>query len=67
MRKLIDIERNKLDALLLLARDRHVHLQDLMAEAVDDLLKKHRRPTTVREMFDQSVGRKTAGARPRRR
>jgi hypothetical protein len=67
MRKLIDIERNKLDALLLLARDRRTNLQGLMAEAVDDLLKKHRRPTTVREMFDQSVGRKPVGARSRRK
>ena len=44
-----------LDVLELLAADRKVRLQDLFDEAIADLLKKHRRPVTTKEMFAQSL------------
>jgi hypothetical protein len=55
MRKLVNIGSGTLEALELLARDRKVKLQDLIDEAIADLLKKHRRPVGVREMFAQSL------------
>jgi hypothetical protein len=55
MRKLVNIDRSALEALELLARDRKVKLQDLIDEAIADLLKKHRRPVGVRAMFAQSL------------
>ena len=59
MRKMINIEMARLQALELLASDRKQNLADLLDEAIVDLLKKHRRPVTVREMFEKSVGRGT--------
>jgi hypothetical protein len=38
-----------------LAKDRMQALQELANEAFRDLLKKHRRPTTVKEMLKESV------------
>jgi hypothetical protein len=38
-----------------LARDRMQTLQELADEAFRDLLKKHRRPTTLKEMLRESV------------
>jgi hypothetical protein len=38
-----------------LAKDRMASLQELADEAFRDLLKKHRRPTTLREMLRESV------------
>jgi hypothetical protein len=55
MRKMVNIDRSALEALELLAKDRKVKLQDLIDEAIADLLKKHRRPVGVREMFAQSL------------
>jgi hypothetical protein len=55
MRKMINIDRGALEALEMLARDRKAKLQDLIDEALADLLKKHRRPVGVREMFAQSL------------
>jgi hypothetical protein len=63
MRKMVNIDRGALEALERLAADRKVKLQDLFDEAIADLLKKHHRPVTVREMFTQSL--KAAG-RPSR-
>jgi hypothetical protein len=40
-----------------LALDRGVGLQDLVDEALADLLKKHRRPVTTKEMFSNSLKR----------
>jgi hypothetical protein len=37
-----------------LAKDRMVTIQELAEEAFRDLLKKHRRPTTLKEMLEQS-------------
>ncbi len=61
-RKLISIEPSTLAALELLAADRGDSLQELIDEAIDGLLKKHRRPVTTRDMFVASAGR--AAARP---
>jgi hypothetical protein len=38
-----------------LAKDRMSSIQELADEAFRDLLKKHRRPTTLREMLRESV------------
>ena len=38
-----------------LAKDRMVTLQELADEAFRDLLKKHRRPTTLKEMLQEST------------
>ena len=57
MRKMLNIDSAALKALELLAADRKVSLQDLVDEAIADLLKKHRRPVTTKEMFAQSLER----------
>ena len=54
-RKMVQVEPAALTALELLAADRGVNLQDLFDEALADLLKKHRRPTTMKAMFEQSL------------
>lgn len=51
IRKRIAFEPETFDALRLLARDRTATLQELMDEAVADLLRKHHRPVTVRDML----------------
>ena len=56
-RKLINMEPAKLRALELLAQDEGKSLADLIDEALGDLLRKHKRPTTTVEMFKQSLGR----------
>ena len=61
MRKMINIDNGTLEALELLATDRNVRLQGLIDEAIADLLRKHRRPVTIREMFAQSVKGARAG------
>ena len=55
MRKMLNIETATLAALELLATDRRVSLQDLVDEAFADLLKKHRRPVTIKNMFAASL------------
>jgi hypothetical protein len=55
MRKMLNIGRATLEALELLAADRKVDLQDLVDEALDDLLKKHHRPVTTNDMFAKSL------------
>lgn len=54
-RKLIEFEPDMLRALQLLARERMQDLQELADEAFRDLLRKHRRPVTLRESLKQSV------------
>jgi hypothetical protein len=63
MRKMVEVEPATLTALELLATDKGRRLQDLFDEAIADLLKKHRRPTTTKDMFAQSL----RGTRNRRR
>jgi len=55
VRKRIEFEAVVYQALDRLARDRMMDLQELMDEAVRDLLKKHKRPVTLREMLRQSA------------
>jgi len=55
MRKTVNIDTAALKALELLAADRKMGLQDLVDEALADLLKKHRRPVTTKEMFAESL------------
>ena len=54
-RKLVTFDGASLQALEILARDEGKTVQDLIDQAIADLLKKHRRPTTPREMFKQSL------------
>jgi hypothetical protein len=56
-RKLIDIDPETLQALELLGRDSMKDVQDLADEAFRDLLKKHGRPTALKEALRKSVGR----------
>jgi hypothetical protein len=54
-RKLIAFEPDILRALELLARDRMQDFQELADEAFRDVLKKHRRPVTLKEALKQST------------
>ena len=54
-RKLIEIEPDILQALEWLARDRMQDFQELADEAFRDVLKKHRRPVTLKEALRQST------------
>ncbi len=62
MRKMVHVGMASLDALETLATDTGKTFQDLIDEAIADLLKKYKRPVTVREMFDKSLAR---GRRPK--
>ena len=63
MRKMIHVATASHDALQILARETGQTFQDLIDEAVADLLKKHKRPVTVKAMLRQSLeqGRKRSG------
>lgn len=67
IRKRILFEREIFDALQLLARDRTATLQELIDEAVADLLHKHHRPVTVGDMLRASADGLSAGAAPKAR
>jgi hypothetical protein len=54
-RKLIEFYPETLQALELLARDSMKDVQDLADEAFRDLLKKHGRPTSLKEALRQST------------
>lgn len=55
MRKMVHIDTVTLAALERLAADKNSDLQDLVDEAVADLLKKHHRPVTTKAMFAASL------------
>ena len=55
VRRRIAFDADIWNALDHLAKDRMVTLQELADEAFRDLLKKHRRPTTLKEMLRESV------------
>jgi len=55
--KRIDFDQADLNALTLLARDRMMSFQELADEAFRDLLKKHGRPTELKEALRQSLRR----------
>jgi len=57
MRKLIEFDEETLSALKLLAGDRASSLQELADEAFRDLLKKHGRPTNLKDALRQSLRR----------
>jgi hypothetical protein len=54
IRKRIAFNSQTWHALDRLAKDRMLELQDLADEAFRDLLKKHRRPVTLKEMLRES-------------
>jgi hypothetical protein len=54
-RKLIEFDTSTLQALELLGRDSMRDLQELADEAFRDLLKKHRRPSSLKEALRQST------------
>ena len=54
-RKLIDFDTETLQALELLARDSMKDMQELADEAFRDLLKKHGRPTSLKEALRKSA------------
>jgi hypothetical protein len=54
-RKLIEFDAETWQALEALRRDSMKSLQELIDEAVRDLLRKHNRPTTLREMLQASA------------
>jgi hypothetical protein len=71
MRKMIHIATASVDALEALAAESRKTFQDLIDEAIADLLKKHNRPVTLKEMLRGSLTddgdgkrRKTAHRRP---
>lgn len=53
-RTLIELDPDIRQALEMLGRDRMQDLQELADEAFRDLLKKHRRPVTLKEQLRQS-------------
>lgn len=55
MRKMVQIAPTSLNALEILESDTGRSFQELMDEAVADLLKKYKRPVTMREMFEKSA------------
>jgi hypothetical protein len=64
IRKRIAFDPETWHALDRLAKDRMVTIQDLADEAFRDLLKKHRRPTTLKEMLRESARSHPANDRP---
>ena len=68
MRKMIHVSTASLDALKTLVADSGKSFQDLVDEAIADLLKKHKRPVTLKEMLRGSLAeggkRKATNRRP---
>ena len=64
--KRIHFDTVALDALELLGKDEGQSLQELMDEAVADLLKKHRRPVGLKDALRESLRRAPANANARR-
>jgi hypothetical protein len=68
IRRRIEFDGETWHALDRLAKDRMQTLQELADEAFRDLLKKHRRPTTLKEMLRESARSHPANDHtPRRR
>ena len=55
MRKMIHVSMATNEALQALAAETRQSFQDLIDEAVADLLKKHKRPVTLKDMLRESV------------
>jgi hypothetical protein len=59
-RKLIEFDAETWHAIHLLSRDSLKSLQELATEAFNDLLKKHHRPTTLKQALRESARRHPA-------
>lgn len=64
-RKLIEFHPEDLRALIELAEDRSTSLQELIDEAVRDLLKKHGKPTDLKTALRDSAKQTSAARNPR--
>jgi hypothetical protein len=62
-RKLIEFDAETWQALHTLALDRMNTIQELVEDAVTDLLKKHRRPVTLKEALEASAEQQPAERR----
>lgn len=70
MRKMIHVATASHDALQTLARETGQTFQDLVDEAIADLLKKHKRPVTLKDMLRESLasaGKGKEASHPKRR
>ena len=69
MRKMIHVSMASNEALQALAAETRQSFQDLIDEAIADLLKKHKRPVTLKDMLRESIadGDKERPSRPKRR
>ena len=68
MRKMIHVSMASNEALQALAAETRQSYQDLIDEAIADLLKKHKRPVTLKDMLRESVAAsEKAPNRPKRR
>ena len=67
MAKRIDFHPEDLRALEQLADDKSSTLQELMDEAVRDLLKKHGRPTNLKDALRQSANPPASNSKGRKR
>jgi predicted transcriptional regulator len=68
MRKMIHVSMASNEALQALAAETRQSFQDLIDEAIADLLKKHKRPVTLKDMLRESVASQDKPAsRPKRR
>jgi hypothetical protein len=56
MRKMIHVSMASNEALQALAAETRQSFQDLIDEAIADLLKKHKRPVTLKDMLRESLG-----------
>jgi hypothetical protein len=68
MRKMIHVSMASNEALQALAAETKQSFQDLIDEAITDLLKKHKRPVTLKDMLRESLDTsEKATSRPKRR
>ena len=68
MRKMIHLSMAGNEALQALAAETRQSFQDLIDEAIADLLKKHKRPVTLKDMLRESLAAKDKDtSRPKRR
>jgi predicted transcriptional regulator len=66
MRKMIHLSMASNEALQALAAETRQSFQDLIDEAIADLLKKHKRPVTLKDMLRESLADKAKGKETRR-
>ena len=67
MRKMIHVSMASNEALQSLAAETRQSFQDLIDEAIADLLKKHKRPVTLKDMLRESVAGGDKEAKPPKR